>query len=125
MRILSILCGLSFAVMAGFLLACSTVVIAANAPLRAIDLVVLDRAFGPMSWLALGLALLGGGLAWLSRCEGWAALVTGCGIFLLCHLAMLTGLGGVVVPALLCLTAAGFALLPLIHTPNSYWRVTG
>lgn len=125
MRLLSILCGLSFAVMAGFFLACSTVAMSADSPLRAIDLVSLVRVFAPISWAALALALLGGGLAWLSRCEGWPALVTGCGVFLFCHLAVLAGLNGTAAPTLLCLVAAGFAISPLIHMPNSYWRVAG
>lgn len=125
MRILSIFCGLSFAVMAGYFLAFATLSMLATAPMPATDSLPLDRSFGPICWVALGLALLSGGLACLSRCEGWAALAIGCGIFVLCHLAMLAGLGGTGVPALLCLIAAGFALVPLVHTPSSYWRVEG
>ncbi|MFC3571325.1 hypothetical protein [Paracoccus sp. TOH] len=124
MRVLSILCGLSFAVMAGFFLACSTVVASAQPALRAIDLVMLGRIFGPLSWAALALALLGAGLALRSRCEGWAPLVAGCAIFVPCQFGLphVAGLAGT---ALLCLTAAGLALSPLTRMPISYWRVAG
>ncbi|WP_199259651.1 hypothetical protein [Paracoccus binzhouensis] len=124
MRILSILCGLAFAVMAGFLLACSTVAASAQPALRAIDLAMLDKILGPLSWLTLALALLGAGLALRSRCEGWVPLVAGCATFVPCHFVLphVAGLAGT---ALLCLTAAALALSPLTRMPISYWRVAG
>ncbi len=123
MRILSILCGLSFAVTAGYLRGCSVHLMGATA---GNDHALLAGVFGPFSWAVLALAAMGGVMGWLSRCEGWTALVTGCAIFLSCHLAMLAGIGAGAVPtALFCLVAAGFALLPLVHMPNSYWRVAG
>lgn len=120
MRLLSILCGLSFATVAGSLFACWTFFLPAE--------VVADSGqipFGPVSWTVSGLALLGAVMAWRSRCEGWTALATGCGLFLLAQAAVLAGIGGVALPALSSLAAAGFALLPLMHTPSSYWRVAG
>jgi len=116
MRILSILSGLTFAVMAGYLLACAFLAPAGASLMGPVDM---------LSWAVAALALATGIMAWLSRCEGWVTLVGGCATFLSCHVVLLAGLGAVAVPALLCLVAAGFALSPLAHMPNSYWRVAG
>lgn len=119
MRVLSILCGLSFAVTAGYLLAFSLILSLAELPPQ--TLALTGRGFAPLTWPMRALALLGGATALRARCEGWVPLVIGCGLFLLWQL-LPTGLN---LGALLCIAAAGFALLPLIHTPSSYWRVAG
>lgn len=112
MRVLSILCGLSFSVMAGYLLALS---LGGLPP---------QPGLSPLNWAMLALALLGAVLALWSRCEGWAPMLAGCGIFLACQLVA-ARFAGPNLGALMCLAAAGFALLPLMHTPSSYWRVAG
>lgn len=115
MRVLSILCGLSFAVMAGYLLALS---------LGGLPLNRLQPGISPLSWAMLALAALGAVLALRSRCEGWAPMLAGCGLFMACQL-FAARFAGLNLSALMCLAAAGFALLPLMHTPSSYWRVAG
>lgn len=124
MRILSILCGLAFAVTAGLFLACAMI---ATSRLPGGEWPALAEIFVPVSRAALVLALLVAGLAWQSRCEGWLPLVAGCVLFVLCDLALhaFAVSTGSVVPALLCLAAAGLVLMPLLRTPNSYWRVAG
>lgn len=118
MRVLSILCGLSFSVMAGYLLACSLIASISGLPVQS-----LAPGAAPLVWAALALALFGAVVALHSRCEGWAPMLGGCSIFLLCQL--LARFAGLNVSALLCLAAAGLALLPLMRTPSSYWRVAG
>lgn len=120
MRVLSILCGLSFAVMAGYFLACSLMLSLVQNP----DLTPLGQGLAPLSWAVLALAALGALAALRSRCEGWAPLLTGCALFLLCQLVA-AQFAGLNLSALLCIAAAGFALLPLTYTPASYWRVAG
>jgi hypothetical protein len=119
MRLLSLLCGLSFAVMAGYLFAVSLIASLADLPPQ-----YLGDGIVQIPWATLVLALLGAGLALHSRCEGWTSILAGCGLFMACQLVAMR-LAGPGVSALMCLAAAGFVLWPLMRTPSSYWRVAG
>ncbi len=119
MRLLSILCGLSFSVMAGYFMACSLLGSLWSLPAR-----YLTPGSNPLVLAALALALLGAFMALRSRCEGWAQMLGGCSLFLISQV-LAPHLGTPNLAAVLCLAAAGLALLPLMRTPASYWRVAG
>lgn len=111
MRLLSGFCGLTFSVMAGYLLAFSTVSEAQQ------------LTPGTVFWMGPGLAVLGLALALKTRSEGWVALATGSALFLLALLLMpVLGIGGA---GFLALAAGGQVLIALVRTPGSYWRVVG
>ena len=119
MRVLSILCGLSFSVVAGYLLACSLIASWAGLPVQN-----LAPGAPALFWSVLALALIGAVVALGSRCEGWAPMLSGCAVFLLGQL-LAPHIAGLNFSAALCLAAGGLALLPLMRTPSSYWRVAG
>lgn len=92
MRILSILCGLWFAVMAGFFLAFSVAVIpglqavpssAGMTAMQSLNQSGADSIFGIGFWGAIALAVTSAALALKSRCEGWQPLFTGCMLYLI------------------------------------------
>lgn len=119
MRLLSILCGLSFSVMAGYFMACSLL-----ASLWGLPAQNLTAGSNPLVLASLALALLGAFIALRSRCEGWVQTLGGCSLFLISQV-LAPHLGAPNLAAVLCLCAAGLALLPLLRTPASYWRVAG
>lgn len=92
MRILSILCGLNFAVLAGFFFAFSVAVMpglqAAPGAAGMVAMQSLNRfeahpIFAACFWGAIVLAVISAVLALISRCEGWRPLLAGCMLFLL------------------------------------------
>lgn len=164
MRILSILCGLWFAVMAGFYFAFSIAVMpalqqspdtAGMTTMQSLNHSSDHPLFVLGFWGAMALAMIGSVLALRSRCEGWVALTAGCVLYLIAsvgvtllgnlpmnnELALLgpesaNGLGVWLkylqdwtllnqLRTVLCMAAAAFALIPLLHMPMNYWRVAG
>lgn len=119
MRLLSILCGLSFSVTAGYFMACSLLASVWGLPEQYLTAGANPLVLGP-----LALALVGAIMALRSRCEGWVQTLGGCCLFVVSQV-LAPHLGAPNLSAVLCLAAAGLALLPLIHTPSSYWRVAG
>lgn len=92
MRVLSILCGLFFAVMAGFFLAFSVAVVPSlqaipgstgMRTMQSLNQFDANPVFAIGFWGAMILALASAGLALHSRCEGWLQLFTGCVFYLL------------------------------------------
>ena len=92
MRILSILCGLWFAVMAGFFFAFSVAVMpglqavpgsAGMAAMQSLNQFDANPLFGLGFWGGAILAFVSAALALTSRCEGWLALFTGCLLYLI------------------------------------------
>lgn len=92
MRVFSILCGLCFAVMAGFFLAFSVAVLpglqavpgsAGMTTMQSLNQFDANPVFAIGFWGTTVLALVSAALALHSRCEGWQPLFTGCMLYLL------------------------------------------